>query len=285
MLSFVVLIVAMIYSFYARQQAAAPPPVERADLPRPVAGGPPLPPPATGIEFEGIHDKTAMSPRDNPAYLKLLQRVREKSPAELARESRRGIFFSQLIDNPERYRGLPIHIEGLVRRSMRQETPGSHLFTRGFYFESYATTPDSSKFPWILVFEDAPKGFPIGGDLKEPVSFDGYFLKLLAYEAGDTARFAPLLVGRIHWQASPTAPKPPAAHWSAPSWVAVALGLLVILMLARWTLFARRYFRPSVPRPSSAVRDEIAPEDLSAWIESQEDPDSEDEWDSDEKWR
>ena len=289
MLSFVVLILAMMYSFHARQQEAAPPPVEMADLPRPAAGGPSLPPPASGVEFEGLFDKTKMTPRDNPAYLKLLQWVREKTPAELARAAHRGIFFSQLIDNPTRYRGLPIHIEGTVRRTMRQETPGSKLFEQGAYIESYATTPDSGKYPWVLVFEDAPPDFPIGGDLKEPVSFDGYFLKLLAYEAGDTYRFAPLLVGRMHWQGTPAVPRPAATRWPVPPWVAAALGLLLVLMLVRWTVYARGFFQPAVARPSASpvIRDEIEPEQLSAWIESQEEPEPEDDWnsESDEKWR
>lgn len=285
LLSFLVLIVAMILSFSARQQAANPLPAEPADLPKPDAGSPPLPPPASGIEFEGLRDRTPMTPRDNPAYLKLLEKVRETTPKALGHEARRDVFFSQLIDNPERYRGLPIHLSGTIRRTMRQETPGSNLFEQGHYFESYATTPDSGKYPWILVFEEAPPEFPVGGDLKEPVRFDGYFLKLLAYEAGDNYRFAPLLVGRIHWEPSPEIPQPLAINWSAPSWISVALGLLVTLMLIRWTLYARGFFfrgsRRSARSTPSAIQDEIAPEELSAWVESQEESDLDD---LDEDW-
>lgn len=285
MLSFVVVVGAMLYSLDERRRAA--PPREPADLPRPVAGGPPLPPPASGIEFEGLRDKTGLTGRDNPAYLTLLERVRERSAEELARESNRGVFFAQLIGDPARYRGLPIHVNGRARRVMRQETPGSRLFAGGSYLEIYATSPDSGKYPWIFVVEEAPAGFPIGGDLNEPIAFDGYFLKLLAYEAADTFRFAPLLIGRVRWEKSASPPPRAMPGLSVPPWAVAAIGLLLGLMLLRWAIFARGIFRPSAPRPTSpaVVRDEIEPEELSAWVESQGEPEPDDDLGEREDWR
>ena len=45
--------------------------------------------------------------------------------------------------------------------------------------------PDATKYPYSCVFEDAPDGFPLGADVFERVVFNGYFLKIMKYEAGD----------------------------------------------------------------------------------------------------
>jgi len=45
-------------------------------------------------------------------------------------------------------------------------------------------TTDSQRNPYVCVFEDAPKGFPIGDNLSERVVFNGYFLKLMKYQSG-----------------------------------------------------------------------------------------------------
>ena len=72
----------------------------------------------------------------------------------------------------------------------------------------------------MCVFEDVPEGFPAGGDVSERVVFNGYFLKLMSYQAGDVPRAAPLLIGRLGW--SPSAPASEnsaeghSSGWSSP---------------------------------------------------------------------
>ncbi len=250
------------------------PPV-RPPAPKAVAGGVPLPPPDESEEFQGILDKTRMTMRDNPAYLKLLERVRATSAEELASQSRRDVRFSQLLENPGRYRGLPIHVDGTARRILHQEVPGSKLFPKGHYYEAYVTTTDSQRFPYTLVFEDLPEGMPIGDELKEHVVFDGYFLKLMAYLAGDTSRFAPLLIGRLQWldqPATPPPPKPGGGLGRLSGWSLLLMGAFLLYVVFRWSTYLRRAFAPSRPsRPHRPfVQDQIEPEALAEWLQSSE---------------
>src|SRR5438874_3693328 len=77
---------------------------------RPVAEAPPLPPPDPAPELQGIQDKAPLLPTDNPGYALLWGRVRRTPPAALAAQARRDVVFSQLLETPARYRGLPIHV-------------------------------------------------------------------------------------------------------------------------------------------------------------------------------
>ena len=229
----------------------------------------PLPPPDEGPEFQGIQDRRPLSLRDSGAYAALLQRVRDLPYPELDRTSRRDILFSQLIDNPRRYRGLPIHLNGTVLRVLRQDVSGSRLFPRGQYFEAYAITPDSVNFPWFLVFEEAPANLQVGDDLRQHITFDGYFLKLLAYQAADTMRVAPVLVGRFPPAPTAVAPRV-ASRWSRDSiWLTTLLGVLATYIGVRVALQVRqaRHRAGRTRRLPGHVVDHIDSESLARWVE------------------
>jgi hypothetical protein len=231
----------------------------------------PLPPPDPAPEFQGLQDRYPMTARDNAAYATLLDRVRGLSPSELAAMARRDVRFSQVLENPDRYRGLPIHVEGTVRRVLRQDVAGSKLFRSGVYYEAYLFTADSVNFPWFLVFEEPTKGQPIGDEMFWDVTFDGFFLKLLAYHAADTARFAPVLVGRIANRAvgGPSAAPVVGGGGSGLNlrWIALFILVLAVYLVLRAALVLRRRptWRPS--RGTAGVADTIEPEELSAWLE------------------
>ncbi len=246
---------------------------------------PPLPPPDPSPPFQGLQDRSPMNARDNAAYAALLERARTVPFAELSAASRHDVRFAQLIENPERFRGLPIHVNGTVLRVLRQNVEGSDLFPTGTYFEAYAITPDSQNNPWVLAFENAPPNLEVGDNLRQRVQFDGYFLKLWAYKAGDTFRVAPLLVGRF-----PPAPVAPAAPPSASrGWLSGNLPILLLLValtiytgIRFWLQLQRIRQRTTPRRPRSAFTDQIEPEQLQSWIndESQEPPNHPDGSDS-----
>ncbi len=255
---------------------------EPPSMPRPTVSMP-LPPPDPALELEGLLDKTPMTARDNPAYLLLLDRVRLTPPAELDRQARRDVVFSQLIDNPARYRGLPIQLEGTILRVLRQDTSESKLFPNGHFYEAHLITSDSQNFPYILAFEDAPAHLPIGDDVRLHATFSGYFFKLFAYVAGDGRRFAPLLVGRIRWLENPgagTAPGQRPGGRNAGSiglWPWLAIGALGLYATIRWTLFFRRRFAPisRLPRRTTIVTDRIDPDALTEWLNAPPEADDE----------
>jgi hypothetical protein len=243
---------------------------------RPIAETPPLPPPDDSPPFRGIEDRTGMTIRDNPAYAELLARARRTPPAELARISRRDVLFTHLIDDPQRYRGLPIHLQGTARRVEMLPVETRGIAPKGRLFEAWVVTPDSQGYPLILVFEDAPGTLPGGEDVSETVAFDGYFLKLKAYFAGDKrGRFAPLLIGRLthipHLDETAGGTSPRSMLWTfAP------LALFVVYVAVRWTLHLRRALAPKpVRRRVIPPNDEIDPETLAAWAESPKPEDEE----------
>jgi hypothetical protein len=246
---------------FAKHRAPAPePPLRVESKPEPVE-------PDRSPEFETVTDRTPMSFRDNAAYAKLLEKARERTPAELAQESRRDVFLTHVWERPELYRGVPIHIYGTALRIVRFE---SKLSKTGWLYEAWIVTPDARKYPYNCVFEEAPEGLPIGIDVSERVVFNGYFLKILKYQAGDAARGAPVLVGKLGWEPHPAA-EPAKESNRVLFWSMVAIGAMFLISLLRWVfqLFQFLYAPRRGHGPHHAFRNEIPPNDLQAWVESQ----------------
>jgi hypothetical protein len=254
--------------YYAARRPVGPAPAP------PLRAGAPAPPivPDRSEAFETVTDRTPMGFRDNAAYAHVLEKARAKTPAALAAEARRDVALTHLWERPELYRGVPIHVQGTVLRVIRFE---SKLSRTGWLYEAWITTPDVRRLLYDCVFEEPPDGFPIGTDVHERVAFNGYFLKLMKYQAGDVARAAPVLVGKIGWDggavATPAQQSNQILHWSL-----VILAVLFVVSLGRWIVRLVQYAtwphrRGATPRTFS---DDLAPEDLQAWVESREDDDS-----------
>jgi hypothetical protein len=235
----------------------------------------PLPPRDESFELEGIVDKAALTQRETPGYFLLLERVRGTPAADLARAARRDVVYAQLLEDPRRFRGMPIRVEGTARRVLQQPADGSNVFRQSSFFEAYTFTGDSQGFPYILVFEEAPKGLQVGDNVFQRLTFDGYFFKLLAYQAGDGRRFAPLLIGRLVSFESDSAPAPRGGFLER-NWPWVVLGTLMLFSLVRWTLALRGTLRRPTTRPwaRGVVQEEIAPEELKSWLEGPKDEES-----------
>jgi hypothetical protein len=249
------------------QFARAPEPAANSDAAGPRVTAAPQPvEPDSSPEFETVTDRTPMSFRDNAAFALLLERVRQRSHGELAQESRRDILLTHLWERPELYRGVPIHLLGSALRVLRYE---SKLSQTGWLYEAWIVSPDARTYPYACVFEEAPEGFPLGPDLAERVVFNGYFLKILRYQAGDVPRGAPLLIGRIGWDPQPSAP-PAGRSNRTLYWSLVILAVLFLISLGRWS---HQLFRAlSSPRrpspPSTGGTTELSAEELRSWLES-----------------
>jgi hypothetical protein len=244
---------------YYKNLAGDPEPVARVPL-TPIV-------PDRSPEFESVQDKTEIRLRDMAAYRKLLEQAADATPAALDRKSRRDVLSIQIWEQPDHYRGVPIHLLGTVLRVMTYE---SKLSRSGRLYEAWMVTSDSQRNPYVCVFEDAPKGFPIGDNLSERVVFNGYFLKLMKYQSGKDLGFyvSPVLIGRIGWSAGA-----PAQREAVPGpyrWMAVAVGLMFAVSFLRWITGLRRSLSPA-SRPSIVrehPNDVIAPEELAAWLEN-----------------
>ena len=253
---------------YAHKQPEPPEPEPRA--------GPPAEPvvPDKAIEFETVTDRTPSSFRDNAAYAYLLEKTRGLSPVELAARSRRDIVLTHLWERPELYRGVPIHIQGTALRVIRYEAKMSKT---GWLYEAWISLADARRVPYCCVFEEPPEGFPVGPKVSERVVFNGFFLKILKYEAGDTTRGSPVLIGKIGWDPEADAmPKggpgaAPRALSSRTFWSLIVLGAMFLITMGRWIYHLLQHL--SGPRstliPRSHPNEEIPPEDLDAWVNSQ----------------
>lgn len=270
LLGLVVVVLAMIINSRRAAPPNRPNPPTASELPA-------LPPPDSAPEFEGLQDRTELRLRDTAAFKLLVERVRETPPQQLARNARRELVFSQFFDDPSRYRGLPIRVEGRALRVLVQSVePDSTIFPSGRFFEIYVTTPDSQRNPYLLVSEEVPPGLAIGDGIDVPVVFAGYFLKLMAYESGDGRyRATPLIVGRILDVTEMGSPG--GGNFVGPGmgrgwllYIGMTLGGLLLLRLG---LAISRSFTATRARPysqRSVVTDQIEPAELSAWIEREQ---------------
>lgn len=227
-----------------------------------VTGRPEPVKPDRSLEFETVTDKTALGFRDSAAYSLLLNRSADTTAADLAAQARTDITYAHLWQDPAHYRGVPLHILGTARRIVRYE---SKLSRSGWLYEAWVVVPDLPKNPYVCVFEDAPKGLPIGTEVSERVVFNGFFLKLMRYQASDVERGAPLLVGRIGWTARPAGRG--TTNWSA-YWLAGGVAVMFSVSLVRWIMHLRRSFRPKrAPRNFFDIpNDQISPEELSEFL-------------------
>ena len=245
-------------------QPRAVPPLLAADL-KPVVAD-------SGIEFQALVDRAPMKTRENAAYAILLDRVRSTPARDLAARSRRDLYFTHFWERPELYRGVPVHVEGTALRILTYEVNPA-LAPSGRVYEAWVYPDDSQKLPYVLTFEAPPPDLVIGQNLYVRVRFDGYFLKLLSYRAGDTMRAAPLFVGRLGLMAQPTPPPAPIVElreMSKRHGLAILVAMLVGYVLIRVAIQARRVVaspRRSIPLPErSLTAHEITPEDLSDWL-------------------
>lgn len=164
--------------------------------------------------FELVRDQSPLQPPEMHAYWKLMGWSRTASPDQLRARALKDVPFTQLWEQPERYRGKLLHLKLHARRILRYEAP-QNPDQIPFTYEAWGWTDESRSFPYVVVFADAPAGLPIGTDVRVELDFVGYFLKTMRYTAFETDRAAPLLIGRIQLPAV----RPPDASGSTnPAW-------------------------------------------------------------------
>lgn len=230
---------AILVQFQADRNPAPPPGVVTKPIVKPVE-------PDRSEEFLGVRDLTETSLYDNAPKKLLLERARSTPADDLDAQSHRDVLFTHLWDRPEQYRGVPVHLEGTALRVITYEV-SSAISPKERLYEAWITTAESQRFPYCCLFEDLPSGFPIGSNVSEFVSFNGYFLKKMAYIAGDKPRGAPLLVGKLGWR--PTAQgglngPAPRQGWT---WMHYAIGAVSCYAGIRVIMLVQRFLH-SGPR-------------------------------------
>lgn len=146
--------------------------------------------------------------RDLPPalYYHFLDKAQKAPTSQLIRDGRSDITFAHLYrdprEDPKKFRGELIRIEGTVRRALAFDIP-ENAYGLEKRYELWVFTEDSGKYPWVVELTDLPKEFPLGTEIQAKIQTSGYFLKLWAYRAQDGFRSAPVLLGHgLEWTKS-----------------------------------------------------------------------------------
>lgn len=174
------------------------------------------------------------------AFCEALWKANLTSTSAFANSARTELTFSDLFNEPHRYRGQVVHFEGRLRRVRHSKAPimarsrgVEHLY-EGWLFDPqrYGTNPV------CLVFTELPTGLSVAEQMDQPVTFDAYFFKKYRYQSADSkpgyAREAPLFIGRspVPVKGPPSAPQ---VAWSTPLLVGF-LGLLLLTVVIAFGL-------------------------------------------------
>jgi hypothetical protein len=199
-------------------------------------------------EAQPIEDRQALQQVDMPAYWRLMSWAKSESFLDLLQRANPQVLFVNLWEEPQVHRGQPVRLRLNVRRVLSYQAGDNNLGITQLY-EAWGWTTDSKSFPYVVVFPELPAGLHLGADINAEVEFAGYFLKVMAYDAYETRRGAPLLIGQLRLLQptetnSPTWPKP-------RELILWAGGILVAIGLA--IAFGIRQYRQSHPSMAAII--------------------------------
>jgi hypothetical protein len=206
--------------------------------------------------FQALSDRAPLANIEMPAYWRCLKWARAQSFAELDRRALRRIVYTQLWEDPDKYRGKLIELRLHIRRVLSWQAPENSAGVHTVY-EAWGWTDESKSFPYVVVTTDVPKDLPLGDNLHEEGLFVGYFLKTIGYTASNRNRSSPLLLGRMKWlpSAGPARPLVSQSDWS---WIAV-IGISAVVLIALGAWLNRRRVRhvklPAAPADDAEMED------------------------------
>ncbi|HEV3024148.1 MAG TPA: hypothetical protein VGX76_16845 [Pirellulales bacterium] len=222
-------------------------------------------------EFQVVSDKEPLAAEEMPSYWRLLRWSRSQSFADLKARAQRDVRYSQLFEEPGKYRGRLVYVPLHVRQVFEYDAPANRQGLKVVY-EARGPSDESHTFPYVVVFDRLPPGMPLGSNVHEEATFVGYFLKTYSYTDGmGKLRAAPLLFGRLKWHG--VAPLTVAAEESGAYWQTIAAGAAVLLLIVGvwiWRFASRRRTPRAAPIEGKTT-------DVEAWLRAVESIETEEE--------
>ena len=213
-------------------------------------------------EFQAIADKQPLAAEEMPSYWRFMKWTRAQTFDELKARARRDVLFTQLWEQPDKYRGQLVYLKMHLKRALRHdEAPANPLGLKDV-FEAWGWTEDSKSYPYLVVFPERPPGLPLGPDIHEEATFVGYFLKEMSYEAFDVRRAAPLLIGRLRWRENPTRVALRQQRDPEGFWMVIGIGGVALMGLIGYWVYRFRY-----PRKRQLATDLENQKRADAWVE------------------
>lgn len=184
-----------------------------------------------GLDIDRLQDLVQKAPivhSDRECFYQALAAVRHTEPELLSRLGKKTFQISRLIQNPETATGELFTLSGLARRAIRIQVSDADIRERfgiNHYYEIEVfvplernvrfvdpNQPDDQEgkvftdYPFVICVPELPEDMEEGDDIREPVTFSGFFLKQWAYRttfmSGNQARTdkprlqqSPLFVG------------------------------------------------------------------------------------------
>ncbi len=111
-------------------------------------------------------------------------------------EGNRHVTFSHLWVTPDKYRGQVIPLKGrMVRlRKLDAPIPAKNQWVKELY-EGWVFGETKNAHPFCIIFPILPAGLKEAEDMRQDVTFYGYFLAKFKYRAAEADKVAPLLIG------------------------------------------------------------------------------------------
>jgi hypothetical protein len=178
-------------------------------------------------ELKSVLDRRPLQPHEMPAYWRLMAWSRTQPLQELSARAARDVAITRLWEQPENYRGKLIELRLHVRRVL-QYAATENAFGITTVCEAWGWTDESRSAPYVVVMPEVPPGLPVGTDVRAELLFVGYFFKTMAYQAVESARSAPLLIGRAKVLSATTTARP--APLVSPTTLGLLLGASALVL-------------------------------------------------------
>jgi hypothetical protein len=166
--------------------------------------GPPDDDPENGLawldqQLREIQDNTSFRPQEQAAWFALLTRLQQSTPSSLSQQSMGTLSYTQLLQQPDVYRGKIVTLNGTVLREERLHVPENSVDIHT-YHRLILKPAGGGEWPFVIYVLKLPAKFPHGDHLRAQIEVTGYFFKNWSYSWGDGLGLAPVvLAANIHW--------------------------------------------------------------------------------------
>ena len=173
-----------------------------------------------------VQDNTYFRPAEQEAWFTLLEDLQLMQPEEVVENSLGELTYTQLLKQPDVYRGRIVTVSGTLRREEVEQAPANEAQIES-YHRLVIQPRGGGNWPFIVYCLDLPAELPRGDDLKSVISVHGYFFKNWSYAWQGGLGVAPVVLARsVDWQPSaPRAPQRTISVWSLTIALLIAGGI------------------------------------------------------------
>jgi hypothetical protein len=207
--------------------------------------------------MQGILDNRVLRPEEHDAWFEIWDRLLGADHANPSLPRPGNVSYTQLLAQPNEYRGRWISISGQARLGYYAPAAANEHELQGYYViwlrvnDDLASPPEGSNNVLAIYCVDLPPGFPTLGQrdsangatpLDNWMQFSGVLFKRWVYLSKRGPELVPLVLGRInHWEPVPvrqSVSQPPPQTWFVM--VLFILATLIGLTVAGWVYLASR---------------------------------------------